>query len=94
VAGSAPLNNLRDHPTAPIPINPTARKDQPMSKTYGTLYDMSTGEEIGPATREQREASDAAGETGAFCVDRDLEPCDVSADPQVFGPLRTVYVQP
>ncbi len=61
---------------------------------YGTLYDMTTYEKIGPATKEQREASDAGGETGAFVIDRDGDPCHQSADPQVFGPLRTVYVQP
>lgn len=61
---------------------------------YGTLYDMTTGEHIGPATKGQRAASDAASETGAFVIDRDAVPVDVSADPAVFGPLRTVYVQP
>lgn len=61
---------------------------------HGTLYDATTGEHLGPATAEQRAASDEAGPSGVITVDRDLEPCDASADQQVYGPLRTVYVQP
>ncbi len=60
---------------------------------YGTLVDYVTGEPIGPATREQFHASDAAGETGAFEVDRDGNPVPADADEAVFGPTRTVYVQ-
>jgi hypothetical protein len=37
--------------------------------THGDLYDLQTGDYLGPATAEQRAASDAAApwEHGAFC---------------------------
>lgn len=59
---------------------------------FGILYDYVIGGPIGPATRAQRDASRAAGETGVFTVDRNEEPCPPDADPAVFGPVRTVYV--
>jgi hypothetical protein len=60
---------------------------------YGTLIDYTTGEPIGPATEAQHRASRAAGDTGAFTIDRDGEPVASDADEAVFGPTRTVYVQ-
>jgi hypothetical protein len=60
-----------------------------------TLYDATSGEEIGPATPAQvawwKERGDH--EYGTFLVDKDGDPCDPSVDPAVFGPLRAVYVQ-
>src|SRR5262245_3116543 len=60
---------------------------------FGTLVDYRTGEPIGPATQAQRDASRAAGDVGAFTIDRDGDPCPDSADAAVFGPLRSVFVQ-
>lgn len=60
--------------------------------SWGTLFDSNSDDAIGPATREQWEASMAAGETGVFLIDRTGDPCDPSADVAVFGPMRTVYV--
>jgi hypothetical protein len=37
--------------------------------TTQNLYDISTTELLGPATQEQIEASNAAGDTGAIMVD-------------------------
>lgn len=64
------------------------------TQTYGTLYDYTTGQEIGPATREQWEASlsQAAGETGAITIDADGEVRHPSDDTAAYGQLRTVYV--
>lgn len=62
--------------------------------SYGHLYDMHTGDPIGPATEEQYEASMAAGDTGAIIIDDESgEVLDESADPAVYD-KRTVYVQP
>lgn len=59
---------------------------------YGTLTDYTTGESIRPATRDEWLRSVVAGSNGVFFVDRDLGPVDESADPAIFGLLRTVYV--
>jgi hypothetical protein len=64
---------------------------------WGVLTDYMTGEKIRPATREEYERSERAGQsgdgTGVFTVDRDLDPCPADADPIVFGPVRLVYVR-
>ncbi len=60
---------------------------------YGTLVDYRTGEAIGPATREQAQASATASDSGVFLVDVAGTPRPQNSDPAVFGELRTVYVQ-
>jgi len=58
------------------------------------LYDSDTGEEIGPATDEQVEASDeseAKGENGHILIDSDGDV--VPAGCQAYGPTRHVYTQ-
>jgi hypothetical protein len=59
---------------------------------FGALTDYVTGERIGPATREQRDASRQAGVTGAFKIDRDGGACAEDADEAVYGPTRWVFV--
>jgi len=56
------------------------------------LYDSDTGEEIGPATDEQVEASDASdarGHHGIIVIDSDGDVVPIGA--QAFGPTRSVY---
>jgi hypothetical protein len=70
-----------------------------MQTDYGTLMDADTATAIGPATREQREASEAAeGEYGQFTIYADTGEV-VPASQKSFweehrgATLRTVYVQ-
>lgn len=63
---------------------------------HGTLMDSDTAEEIGPATREQREASDDAGPEGHIIIDEDgsvLRECEADEARLLRGAiLRRVYV--
>lgn len=62
---------------------------------YGTLMDLATGKEIGPATAEQAQWAGEEGhrDTGGFLVDSDGTPRHEGADPAVFGALRSVYIE-
>ena len=70
----------------------------PCAPDYGTLMDSDTATEIGPATREQREASDAALPEGHFTIDEDGNVVLASEREQAVrtrgAVLRRVYVLP
>jgi hypothetical protein len=61
---------------------------------YGRLYDAATAALIGPATRERREAGDAAlakgYDEGVFLIDADGDP--VAEGSHLARDARTVYV--
>lgn len=63
---------------------------------HGHLTDADTGDVIGPATAEQRQASEAAGGSGVFLVDKDGDPIseqDATDSGNTWAqPVRRVYV--
>lgn len=63
---------------------------------HGHLVDTNTGDSIGPATAEQRQASEAAGDSGIFLIDKDGYPIseqDATDSGNAWAqPVRRVYV--
>jgi len=63
--GSTQYHVTVTHARGPVIDEPAPERDP----GYGILHDYRTGEELRPATREERARSDDAGETGAFELD-------------------------
>jgi hypothetical protein len=61
----------------------------PKTRPHGTLFDGLTGEPIGPATAEQRAASNASGKANEYLI-----LVDPSRDMAVVGPYRAHKLSP
>lgn len=68
----------------------------PSYAPHGHLTDADTGDVIGPATKEQQQASQGASDTGIFLIDKDGYPISehdaTDAGNTWAQPVRRVYI--